>query len=200
MKKIDIILALITGEVAAWFFYGILSTLDAGGKIGVLLLLLFVLFPLMSLIGLWISYIIGKKFPIVFQMAKFLLVGVLATVVDLGAFNALILTSGIAVGFWSSVFKAITFIVSTSSKYFLDKFWAFEKMEKSGMGKEFGKFFTVTLIGFVANVGLFSLINNNIGPQFGIAQKLWANFAAIFAGIATAAWNFFAYKFIVFKK
>lgn len=198
MKKIDILLALITGEVAAWFFYGILKTLKI--DVGFFIWGLLILFPILSLFGLWLAYVIGKKFLFVFQAAKFLLVGVLATVVDLGAFNGLILISGIASGFYASVFKGITFITATSSKYFLDKFWAFEKMEKAGMGKEFSQFFIVTLVGFVVNVGLFAFINNTVGPQFGIETKLWANLAALSAAVLTAAWNFFAYKFIVFKK
>lgn len=198
MKRIDIILAVITGEVAAWFFYGILKTLKI--ESGFFVWGLLVSFPILSLFGLWLAYIIGKKFLFVFQVAKFVLVGVLAMVVDLGMFNGLILFSGIASGFYASVFKGTTFIVATCSKYFLDKFWAFEKMEKAGMGKEFSQFFIVTLIGFVVNVGLFSFINNTVGPQFGIETKLWANFGALFAAIVTAAWNFLAYKFIVFKK
>jgi putative flippase GtrA len=198
MKKIDIVLAIITGEIVAWSFYGILKT--AKIDIGLLALILFILFPLITLFCLWIAFLIGRKFLFVFQVAKFVLVGVLATIVDLGAFSGLILISGIAAGFYASVFKGITFIAATGSKYFLDKFWAFEKMEKTGMGKEFSQFFIVTLIGFAANVGLFSFINNNIGPQFGIETKLWANLAALSAAVLTAAWNFFAYKFIVFKK
>lgn len=198
MKKIDIILAVITGEVAAWFFYGILKTLKI--DLGFFIWGLLILFPPLSLFGLWIAYIIGKKFLFVFQAAKFLLVGVLATVVDLGIFNALILISGIASGFYASVFKGISFIVATCSKYFGDKFWAFEKMEKTGMGKEFSQFFIVTLIGFGVNVGLFSFINSIIGPRLGIEEKIWANIGAILAAIVTSVWNFIGYKFIVFKK
>lgn len=198
MKKLDIVLALITGEVAAWFFYGILKTLEF--DFGLLVWVLCILFPLLSLFCLWIAFLIGRKFLFVFQMAKFVLVGVLATVVDLGVFDALVLASGIAAGFYASVFKGITFIAATCSKYFLDKLWAFEKMEKTGMRKEFSQFFIVTLIGFVVNVGLFSFINNTIGSRLGIEVKIWANLAAISAAIITAGWNFLGYKFIVFKK
>jgi len=198
MKRTDIILAIVTGEVVAWFFYGILKTLKI--DLGVLFWISTMLFPAVTLFCLWISYLIGKKFLFVFQAAKFVLVGVLATVVDLGTFNGLILIFGIASGFYASVFKGITFIVATFSKYFLDKFWAFEKMEKEGMGKEFSQFFIITLIGFAVNVGLFSFINDTIGPQFGIETKLWANFGALLSAVMTATWNFLGYKFIVFKK
>jgi len=198
MKKIDIILALGCGEVIAWFFYSILENL--GVRINFLNLILAVFIPLITLFCLWVSWLLGKKFLWIFQVAKYLLIGVLATMVDLGILNLLMLVSGIASGIFYSVFKGISFIVATCSKYFGDKFWAFEKMEKAGMKKEFGQFFLVTLVGFGINVGFASLIVNVIGPQFEITPKLWANVGGIIAAISAAAWNFIGYKFIVFKK
>lgn len=198
MKKIDILLALITGEVTAWFFYGILRNL--GIEIRFLAWILAISFPILSLAGLWISYLIGKRFLWVFQAAKFLLIGVLATLVDLGILNLLIWISGIAIGLPFSIFKGISFLVATCSKYLGDKFWAFEKMEKEGMRKEFGQFFGVTLIGLGINVGIASLVVNVFGPQFGASQVIWANIGGILAAIGAAAWNFVGYKFIVFKK
>jgi len=198
MKRIDIILALVTGEVAAWLFYGILKNL--GIEIRFLWLILAILLPILALIGIWIAFILGKKFLWIFQAAKFFLIGVVATLVDLGVLNLLILVSGIATGLFFSIFKGISFIVATCSKYFGDKFWAFEKMEKAGMGKEFGQFFLVTLVGLVINVGIASLVVNVLGSQFGLTEKLWANVGGIIAAFAAAIWNFLGYKFIVFKK
>lgn len=198
MKRIDIILALVVGEVAAWFFYGILKNL--GIEIEFLAWILAILLPILALAGLWVCYLIGKKLLWVFQAAKFFLIGVLATVVDLGVLNLLIWASGIAAGSLYSIFKGVSFIVATCSKYLGDKFWAFEKMEKTGMRKEFGQFFVVTLIGLAINVGAASLIVNMLGPQFGLAPKLWANVGGIIAAFVSAVWNFIGYKFIVFKK
>jgi len=198
MKRIDIILALVTGEVAAWLFYGILKNL--GIEIRFLWLILAILLPILALIGIWIAFILGKKFLWIFQAAKFFLIGVVATLVDLGVLNLLILVSGIATGLFFSIFKGISFIVATCSKYFGDKFWALEKMEKAGMGKEFGQFFLVTLVGLVINVGIASLVVNVLGSQFGLTEKLWANVGGIIAAFAAAIWNFLGYKFIVFKK
>ncbi len=198
MKKIDIILALGCGEVIAWFFYSILENL--GVRINFLNWILAVFTPFLALFCLWVSWLLGKKFLWIFQAAKYLLIGVLATMVDLGILNLLMLVSGIASGIFYSVFKGISFIVATCSKYFGDKFWAFEKMEKTEMGKEFGQFFLVTLVGFGINVGFASLVVNVIGPQFEITPKLWANVGGIIAAISAAAWNFIGYKFIVFKK
>ena len=198
MKKVDIVLALIIGEVIAWFFYGILKNL--GIEIKFLWLILAILLPILALIGLWVAWFLGKKFLWIFQAAKFFLVGVVATLVDLGVLNLLMLGSGIATGLYFSIFKGTSFIVATCSKYLGDKFWAFEKMEKVGMRKEFGQFFAVTLVGLVINVGAASLVVNLLGSQFGMSEKLWANVGGIIAAFAAAIWNFLGYKFIVFKK
>jgi len=198
MKKIDIILALVIGEVIAWFFYGILKNL--GFEIRFLGLILVIFFPILALLGIWIAWLLGKKFLWIFQSAKFLLIGALATLVDLGVLNLLIWISGLAAGLPFSIFKGISFIVATCSKYLGDKFWAFEKMEKIGIGKEFNQFFIVTLIGLGINIGAASLIVNVAGPQFGLTEKIWANIGAILAAFVSAVWNFLAYKFIVFKK
>ncbi len=200
MKKVDIVLALISGEVIAWFFYSILKNLDLGVEVNYLSWILAISFPLISLFALWIASLLGKKFLWIFQIAKFLLIGAMATLVDLGVLNILIMVSGVAVGFSYSVFKGISFIVATAAKYFGDKFWAFEKMEKSGMGKEFSKFFLVTLIGLAINVGAASLVVNMIGPQFGMNDKIWANIGGVVAAFVGFAWNFLGYKFLVFKK
>jgi putative flippase GtrA len=199
MKRIDIVLALVTGEITAWFFYYLLKDV-AVLKIENLGLILAVSFPVLALIGVWISWWLSKRFLWIFQLAKYLLIGVLATITDLGILNFLMLVSGITVGIWFSVFKGISFVVATCAKYFGDKFWAFEKMEKREMGKEFGQFFVVTLIGLGLNVGAASLVVNIIGPQFGLSDTLWANVGGIIAAFAVTAWNFIGYKFIVFKK
>lgn len=198
MKKTDIILAAITGEITAWFFVFLLK--DANLKVNNLELILAVSFPILSVIGIWLAWILGKKFLWIFQLAKYLLIGVLATIIDLLLLNVLINVSGVTAGIYFSVFKGITFLIATTSKYFGDKFWAFEKMEKKGIGKEFGQFFLVTLIGFGLNVGTASFVVNGLGPQFGFSEKLWANAGGIAAAFAVMAWNFIGYKFFVFKK
>ena len=69
-----------------------------------------------------------------------------------------------------------------------------------GAKKEFGKFFLVSLGGLIINVAAASLIVNLIQPQFGLSETIWANVAAVIAALLTVIWNFFGYKFLVFKK
>ncbi len=201
MKKIDVVSSLIAGELVAWLFIGIFKNLEIKIiNVDLLLCVLPLLFPVLSLLGLWISWLIGKKFLFVFQFAKFFLVGTAATLIDIGVMNFLILISGVATGIGFLLFKGTSFIVATCAKYLADKFWAFEKMEKKGITKEFSQFLLVTLSGLAINIGIAFLVVNFIGPQFGLSDKLWANVGGIIAAFGTAAWNFIGYKYIVFKK
>lgn len=197
MKKSDIIIALIIGELIALFSLGILRNL--GLQIAWLYWVWPIVLPIGSLIGLVVAYFIGKKFIILWQAAKFVLVGVLNTFVDLGVLNILILITTISSGFAFSVFKGISFIVAVINSYFWNKSWTFKRKTSADPKKEFSQFFVVSLIGFGINVGVASLVVNLIGPQFGLSEKIWANVGAIIATFSGMTWNFLGYKFVVFR-
>ncbi len=198
MRKIDIIIALLSGGGVAWLIWGLLK--DYGIEIRFLTLALAIFLPILALFGLWVCYLVGRKFLFVFQAGKFLLIGVLATLVDLGVFKFLGFISGLTVAWALNTFKGISFLVATFAKYWGNKFWAFEKMERRRMGKEISQFYLVTILGLGINVGVFSLIVNTIGPQFGTPLEIWRTFGVIIAALVVAIWNFLGYKFIVFKK
>jgi putative flippase GtrA len=204
MKKQDVILALATGLILGLFLGSFLKNtglkLTFGVPINVLAWILIFVFPVLSILGLWIAFLIGKKFPFVYQLAKFLLIGASATLLDLSVLNFLILISGLAVGFAFSLFKGISFIVATIAKYWANKFLAFEKKEMAGAKKEFSQFFIVTLLSLIINVAVASFVVNNISPQIGLNPEMWANIGGITAALVGFAWNFLGYKFIVFKK
>lgn len=195
MRKRDVLIALGIGEMTAWYF--VLLFWSLAPKI---IWLLLIVFPILAVFYLWIAFLIGKKFLFIFQGAKFLLMGVLAALIDFGILNFLIFISGVASGLFFSVFKGVSFIFAFCGKYAGDKFWAFEKIQTDKIGREFFKFFIVTLGGLLINVVVASLIVNKIGPQFGLSKNIWANIGAIAAAFATVFWNFPGYKFIVFKK
>lgn len=197
MNKADVIFAILAGEGLAWLASGIVK--GYGFEVKYLSWILAIFLPLLSLFGLWVCYLLGKKFLFIFQVGKFLLIGILATLVDLGVFKllGLIILSN---GFTQIYFKGTSFLVATFAKYWGNKFWAFEKKEIGGVGKEITQFYIVTLIGMGINVGVFSLVVNSLGPQLGTPQKIWETFGIIFAALVVAVWNFLGYKFIVFKK
>ena len=202
MKKVDVILAAIVGFLNGIFFFFILKQIGSG--IAFLkpfiphFWILIIIFPFLGALGLYVASLIGKKFLIIFQAAKFFLVGTLNTFIDLGVLNFFIWVSGITKGIFYAIFKAISFLVATTNSYFWNKFWTFEKKEVP-RPKEFLKFLVVTAIGLLINVGVASFVVNIIGPQFGISEKIWATIGAIVAAFFAFLWNFLASKLIVFK-
>lgn len=197
MKKIDIILALITGEGVAWLFVWLLK--NSALELPYLNWLLPISFPFLTLFCLWISYLVGKKFLFVFQLAKFILIGSIFALFDLVILNSLMVWLGITKGLGYSILVTISFLIATIIKYTGNKFWAFEKVGGK-VGAEFSKFFVITLISGVIQVAVASFVVNTIEPLFGMQDIVWANVGKILGIIVASAWNFLGYKFIVFKQ
>jgi len=201
MKKSNIIVPLVIGELIALIFLGIsrfLNLPDIVTKVGKYFP---VILPILSVLGVIVAQFIGRKIPAIFQLAKFVLVGALNTFIYLGVLNLLMVVFGISRENWSyPVFVAVSFCFSVVNSYFWNKFWTYEKRDTGVRGLEFGKFFVVTSIGFFLNTGIAFFIFNIVGPQFCLALNVWANIAAIAATICVFMWNFLGYKFIVFKK
>lgn len=64
-----------------------------------------VVFPILAPIGLYLTYLLGRKWRAIFQAGKFFLVGSLNTFLDFGILNLLIFSTGIAAGIGFSLFK-----------------------------------------------------------------------------------------------
>jgi putative flippase GtrA len=197
-----IIAAGIGGGVAVYFYYILGQSSD--GLIAESFVrwrwLLLIIFPLLAALGLQIAFLIGKKFPAIYQLAKFLLVGAMAAILDLALLNLFMVLSGAASGAGFNVAKGISFAAATSLKYFPDKLWAFKNKNRQNLKREFGKFFAITLAGLALNIFIADIIVNQIGSQWGIPAELWANLGGIGAIMAVFIFNFFGYKILVFKK
>jgi len=201
MKKNDILVSLAIGELSALLLLSIAKNINLNLPF---LWLLVIVLPIVCLIGLYAAYFLRKVIPLIWQAAKFILVGVLNTLVDLGVLNLLMLVSNISSGVFFSVFKTISFSVSVTNSYFWNKLWTFKKENAEKIevksGKEVIQFFVVSVIGWLLNLGISSFIVNVVGPQFGLSSKLWANVGALSATGANMVWNFIGYKFVVFKQ
>ena len=207
MVQKNILNSAVIGFLIALFFLGVFQNLktqlpfEIPYPSAVLLL-----FPLLAVTGILGASFVGKKFPIFLQAAKFLLVGVLNTFADLGVFNFLLFLTNVDVetsGIFPTVFKGVSFLVAVLNSYFWNKHWTFKAKvmtQKGDARKEFGKFFAVSAVGVLINIGTFHIAVRIIGPQFGITPELWANVGALAGVFLIMTWNFLAYKLIVFHK
>lgn len=204
MKKLDLLLALIIGEACAWLMWLIARNLaiEVPGVAAAVPYLNYlpVVFPVACAIGLIVSYFLSKIISVVYQAAKFVLVGGLNFLIDMGVLNFLVFYTGIAIGPTQSIFKAISFSAAVINSYFWNKFWTFKRESGESVGKEFLQFVMVSVIGFGINLGVDYAVVNMMAPLAGIGAKTWAQIGALVAAIIALFWNFLGYKFIVFEK
>lgn len=216
--KKDLIISLIVGEIAAWLLLilakGVLP-LATYEKFSSIIKILPIIFPIICAVSLFIAYLIGKKIAIIYQIAKFILIGGLNTLVDWGILTLLIFifrssfsinstdawitVFSLTIAFYS-LYKAISFVLSATNSYFWNKFWTFKREITEKIGKEFLRFLVVTFIGFLINVGIASGIFKLISPVGGLNPDQWAIGAAVVATAVSMVWNFIGYKFIVFEQ
>ena len=210
-KKTDLIYSLIIGELVAWLSFAIFKTLDFDlviyqwmpsifGRTMDLKLLLAVFVPIAALICLYISYLLDKKISVIFQAGKYVSVGILNTLLDLGVLSLEVFLTGITSGLFYSLLKGISFLLAVINSYFWNKFWTFKKPTTKETKKEFVQFLIISGVGFGINVGIASLLVNVIGPQAGLRPQVWAILGATAAIVFSMVWNFLGYKFVVFKK
>ena len=133
------------------------------------------------------------------QIAKFVAIGALNTFLDLGILNILIVVSGVAVGYWYTLFKSFSFIIANVNSYFWNKHWTFGVSDKTNI-KEFGSFLAVSVVGFGLNIASASLVVNVISAPQNISPERWANIGALSATVISLIWNFVGYKFFVFRR
>lgn len=206
LTKIDIIVSLSIGETASWLLLVVIKNIGQTlPQIELIpLWILPVFFPFFCLVWFLLIFFLSKKWLTFYQFGKFILVGGLNFLVDIGILNLLIILTGIAAGWFYSVFKGISFAAAVINSYFLNKFWTFKSpltgdQSVKKVGKEFLAFIMVSLIGLGLNNLIASLLVNGLGPQWGISENVWANVGAVSASFLAMFWNFIGYKFVVFK-
>ena len=195
----DLIISAAIGFLCAAFILPIARNLAVKPALA---LGLFLLLPLLAVAGMGAAYWLASKIKIFYQIAKFVLVGALNSLVDWGILNLLMLLTSISAGTMYALFKGFSFLVAMVNSYFWNKFWTFKKEptgEVQKRGKEALQFFIVSLVGFALNVGVATLLVNVWGPQWGLGAKLWANIGALAGTVLGMGWNFIGYKLIVFK-
>lgn len=169
-------------------------------------------FFLATPLGLRVAFLFGKKIAIIYQIAKFGLIGLLNTLVDLGVLALITLmfssyfqieaTHALVGGLtFYSLYKGLSFIVANISSYFWNKYWTFDQGAKTQTKSEFMQFFAVSIIGFLINVFVATYVFGMIlGSVTTLSDGQIGLLGAAAGSIAGLAWNFIGYKFWVFKK
>jgi len=196
MSKKDIIIALIVGEIVAWLIWPV--WLNVGFGYWNLRWALLIVLPIISLIALWLASLVGRFVPVIWQFAKFGLIGVLNTLLDFGVLNLLSYLTKVYSGPTLVVLNVFAFLAANVNSYFWNKSWTFSSRAKNA-ASEFGRFLLVSIIGFVVNSLILWFLTTLMHPLGGLSPQLWENAAKIVATVVYTIWNFIGYKLLVFK-
>lgn len=208
MSKKDYYLAFLAGLLIGLLFLPVLKAAkpDLYSKVN---LIIVPFFFLATPFGLAITHMIGRKIAVIWQLGKFGVTGVLNVLVDLGVLSMLtfifrsyfsidskaVIFASLSIFTFYSIFKSISFIVANINSYFWNKYWTFN--QEGGKSAEFIQFFIVSVVGFLVNVLVASLVFRSVA---GFSADQAGLIGAACGSIAGLAWNFVGYKFIVFKK
>ncbi|MBI5079396.1 GtrA family protein [Candidatus Wolfebacteria bacterium] len=196
MTKRDSLIGILIGLLIGLLILPIIENLQLPVSFNFRLVLI-PMFMILTPLGLMIAAFLSRYLAVIYQIAKFGVVGVLNTLMDWGILNALMFLSGIYLGFAYSGFKAVSFVIATINSYLWNKHWTFES--GTSRDNEFVKFLAVSVVGAFINIGIASSIVNFITPFGGISLPVWANIGAAMATVVSMVWNFSGYKFFVFS-
>jgi len=148
-----------------------------------------------------------NRFPFIRQFAKFALVGVMNTLVDLLVLNIETIITSVRVGSGYAIQKGLSFMVAVIFSYFVNKRWTFQDQSREDEGKKFSQFLFVSVIGMVINVSVATIAVTYIKPVVNsflawpfLTDQIWVNLGALCGTAIGLVWNFIGYKFWVFKK
>jgi|SRR3990167_6196015 len=196
MPKRDLFLALAAAFLVGLFAIPTLLNTGAYSKIPLPLLQLFLGLPILVTFGMLVAYLIGGKIALLWQVAKFSLVGVLNTAIDFGILNFLSAIFSVTKGFGIVPVNAASVAIAVVNSFYWNKEWVFATKREVN----FVTFTAVTLIGLSINTGIVYFLTTFVSPILMTSEALWANLAKVLATSLSLVWNFLGYKLIVFRR
>jgi len=131
------------------------------------------------------------------QFGKFLAVGTLNTGIDFGTLNLLSWLTGIYGGVRLAPINVPGVLLALTNSYLLNKHWTFKTPLYPG--RRAGRFVLVSLAGMGLNTALMVALTHFVMRPTGLTPQLWENLAKVLATGGTLLWDFFGYKFLVFR-
>lgn len=204
MNKKDLWLAVVIGAAVGALAQPMLSTLHGSlarfgvGSGAATRLGFFVFFLILAPVALWIAYLLGKMWGVLYQFAKFAAVGTLNSFIYFGVLNLLIALTGIAKGTPYAFFVLLGFLLSTTNSFFWNKFWTFHSGDKASAEQAIS-FYAIAAGGALLNTGAATFLVNYVAHP-SVSDNLWANIGALLGIGVSFLWNFLGYKYFVFAK
>lgn len=137
------------------------------------------------------------------KLARFGIVGVLNTLVDILSFVAIIFFFGLTGGIGFVLAKMAAFIIANINSFIWNKLWVFDESKTSANesgAKQFTSFFAVSVLGLLINAIAFAAISYLLTLLISLDPVVLGVISVILAALVSMAWNFVGYKCFVFEK
>ena len=200
LTKKDTISAIVTGLITGLAVWRISVFLGTLALFGIPVAAFPIIVPICWVLGVLFGYFLGQWVKFFNQFGKFVAIGFTNGAVDFSVLYILIAYSGHDTGTYYAVFKSISFIFGMLHSYFWNKTWAFEASTSGGGQGEFMRFFGVTVVTFLVNVGVASGVVSWVTPVFGITTQGWAGVGAAVGSAAGITFSFVGFRLFVFKR
>ena len=125
------------------------------------------------------------------QAVRFVIVGLLNTIVDLGVFYLL----GLIPGMPGVAAKAISYVLGICNSFVWNKYWTFGARRSAQGKREFALFFAVNLPPLAVNVVVFTVL----GIWLGSGSFLMRMSKAFIAAVIAVVWNFLGSRYVAFR-
>lgn len=139
MKKQALVTAIEIALIIALFLIPTLINTGAFASQPILLVIWIVVLPILAVVGVYVANFIGKKIAILWQFAKFVLVGFSNTAIDFGVLNTLILFTGITGGLKIVPLNATSFTLAVINSFFWNKRWVFKGGKDATLSEQLKK-------------------------------------------------------------
>ncbi len=196
MKQKDLLLSVFAAALTAFFLPPTLQGKGISLFANYPVYYIYIGYTVVATVGMIVAFYLGRIVPVLWQLAKFGLVGVLNTAIDFGILNFLSTYLAVTSGVGLIPVKIVAFSIALVNSYFWNKGWVFAGKKKSSAVS----FAIVSAIGLVLNVGTVYVLTSIVGPQGNIGAATWLNLANVGATGLSLVWNYLGYRLIVFKK
>ena len=151
--------------------------------------------------GMATASLLRHRLSLVHQLAKFVVVGGLSAMIDLGLLNVLMYSTGWSEGVEFGLLKATSFSLGMTNAYLWNRNWTFRDRIDPGSStrSQFLLYIAVALSGMLLNAIVATVIVSSVPAPLGWEPFQWANAAAVIAMGVSAMWDFNGYRVFVFR-
>lgn len=169
-------------------------------------------FPLLLLLGtLWVvgmalcayaGYTIVQLLPIrrtiAHELARYILIGVFNTILNVAVVDSLIIATGITTGVFITLFSTIAYTITLMQSFFWNRYWIFRTKPIHREHHAFAIFASIIISSTLISIGFIHIMVNVIGAPAFISQIVWANIAIASTIPISFITNFLGTKILVF--